>query len=268
MSSEVIKKYIKNNLKSLKRTVVNLHKKWKYRNNSNSEVLWISIGENCLPDDILRRHKRKSFSSVFSSGRSNIEYAIQMERDGYKNLLKRDLLNYFPDGDNSVLRSIFYKDCEGEYSERHMIGFEFTHHDPLKIKEDGRAFKRRISRQLKYRGKKDFIFFYHHRVTEKSDLPLLRRNLNDFLSFYNINNCNCQIVLFYQNIIMRSEEKHIDFTAFDTGLLEFLCHTHDMWGGDDPEIFWAKGDDDLFTEIFSTVDNYKFKKGVGKVVEH
>ena len=158
MSSEVIKQYIKNNLKSLKRTVVNLHK-----NGSTVIILTRRFfdfnRENCLPDDILRRHKRKSFSSVFSSGRSNIEYAIQMERDGYKNLLKRDFLRYFPDGDNSVLRSIFYKDCEGQYSERHMIGFEFTHHDPLKIKEDGRAFKRRISRQLKYRGKKILFSF-------------------------------------------------------------------------------------------------------------
>ncbi|CAI2790390.1 Putative papain-like cysteine peptidase (DUF1796) [Serratia grimesii] len=261
MSTEVIKQLLRNNLKSLKRTISNLYKKWKYRDNFNSEVLWISLGENCLPDDILRRHNRKSFSSVFSSGRSNIEYILQMEKDSYRNLLKKDNLKHFPDGEHSVVRSTFYKNCVGQYSERHMLGFEFSHHDPLRVKEDNRAFKRRIARQLKYRGNKNFVFFYHHRLTEKSDLSLLRDNLKELLSFYNTKDCDCKVVLFYQNIISKNHEKGVNLTSHDTGLLEFECLTHEMWGGDDHDTFWAKNDDALFAKIFSTVDKVSMNKG-------
>lgn len=256
MKSESIKQQVRNHLKSLKRTISNLHKKWQYRNNPVSEVIWISLGENCLPDDILRRHNRKSFSSVFSSGRSNIEYILQMEKDNYQHLLKKEYLQHFPDGAHSVVRSTFYNNCIGQYSERHMLGFEFTHHDPLSIKEDNRAFKRRIARQLEYRGNKNFVFLYHHRITENSAFPLLREHLNEFLSLYKSKECDCKLVLFYQNIIPANDTKRIDFTLHDTGLLEFECHTHEIWGGDDLETFWARKDDALFADMFTTVDNY------------
>lgn len=62
------------------------------------------------------------------------------------------------------------------------------------------------------------------------------------------------MVLFYQNIIDRSVEKFMDFNFHKSGLLEFVCHTHDIWGGDDLDTFWAKKDDRLFAEMFSKVD--------------
>lgn len=261
MNGDVFKRQVKSNLKSLKRMIVNLHKKWRYRHNFNSKVLWVSLGENCLADDILRRHNRKSFSSVFSSGRSNIEYIIEMERDDYKNLLKHEFLQHFPDGENAVVRSTFYKNCVGHYSERHMLGFEFSHHDPLRVSEDNRAFKRRISRQLQYRGTKNFVFLYHHRITEKSDLTRLRAHLNELLSFYNINGCDCKVVLFYQNIVAENQAKRLDFIAQHGGLLEFVCQTHELWGGDDLDTFWAKKDDALFAEMFNIVDKYDIREG-------
>lgn len=268
MNGEALKLQVKNNLKSLKRTVVNLHKKWRYRHNFRSEVLWISLGENCLSDDILRRHNRKSFSSVFSSGRSNIEYIIQMERDNYRNLLKHEFLQHFPDGEQTVVRSTFYKNCAGRYSERHMLGFEFSHHDPLRVKEDNRAFKRRVKRQLTYRGNKNFVFLYHHRVTGHSDLPLLRVHLHELLSLYNVKGCDCKVVLFYQNLVAEHLPRRVDCISQEGGLLEFVCHTHELWGGDDLETFWARKDDALFAEMFDVVDKHGVLEGELAIVGH
>lgn len=261
MKSEVVKQQVRNHLKSLKRTITHLRKKWKYRHSGDSDVYWISMGENCLPDDILRRHNRKSFSSIFSSGRSNIEYILQMEKDNYQNLLDKTHLQHFPDGDHSVVRSTYYKHCVGQYSERHMLGFEFTHHDPLSISADKQTFKRRIERQLAWRGNKNFVFLYHHRVTADSDLALLRAHLNELLSLYNAKGCECEVVLFYQNIVPQETQKRIDFTPHHSGLLEFACHTHEIWGGEDQDTFWARKDDALFTDMFDTVDRYNLSKG-------
>jgi hypothetical protein len=251
----IMNQYLKNNFRSFKRTIKNMYKKWKNKDNLKADTLWVSMGENCLPDDILRRHNRKSFSTVFSSGRSNIEYILQMEYDNYTNLLKKDYLVQCPDGTNSVIRSTYYKKCNDKYSPRHMLGFEFTHHNPLKVREDNRAFKRRISRQIQLRGTRNFVFLYHHRITDNSNISSLRSHLNELLSLYNIENRNCKVVLFYQNIIGRSAEKFIDFNFHKSGLLEFVCHTHDIWGGDDLDTFWAKKDDRLFAEMFSKVDD-------------
>ncbi len=256
MNGETFKQRVLDYLKSLKKTVFNIYKKWQYRNNFKAQFLWISLGENCLPDDILRRHNRKSFSSVFSSCRSNIEYILQMEKEAYQNLLNKEYLQYVNNGKHSVVRSTYYKNCLARYSERHMLGFEFSHHDPLRVKEDYRAFRRRIDRQLTYRGSRCFVFLYHHRITDASDISLLRANLNEFLTLYHTEGCESKIVLFYQVIINEDETKHIDFTLHKTGLLEFKCYTHEIWGGDNQEIFWAKKDDALFAEMFNIVDRY------------
>ena len=257
MPAKKVIQQTKNSLRSLKRTAKNLHKRWKNRANLEADTLWVSIGENCLADDILRRHNRKSYSTVFSSGRSNIEYVLQMEKDNYINLLKEEHLKIFSESEGAVVRSTYYKECQGTYSPRHMLGFEFSHHNPLDVGEDKRAFGRRISRQLAFRGEKNFIFLYHHRMTEHSDLAQLKSHLNELLAIYNAKGRQCQVALFYQSIIGRSDEKSLSVTSHDTGLLEFVCHTHDVWGGDDQDIFWARNDDALFTEMFSIVDSSK-----------
>jgi hypothetical protein len=179
-----------------------------------------------------------------------------MEKEDYHNLLKKDYLDYFPDGNQSVVRSTYYKNCIGQYSERHMQGFEFSHHDPLGVKEDNRAFKRRINRQLMNRGKRKFTFLYHHRITQDSDLSLLRKHLNELLSRYVTPNCESNAILFYQDIIERKDIKKLSFVPHDTGLLEFVFHTYEIWGGDDLETFWAKKDDSLFAEMFGVIDDY------------
>jgi len=109
-----------------------------------------------------------------------------------------------------------------------MLGFEFFHHDPLRVKEDKCTFKRRIERQLKYRGNRNFDFLYHHRITDSSDLSLLRAHLHELLSFYNVRGCECKVVLFYQNIIAENLTTRIDFIPQDSGLLEFICHTPEL----------------------------------------
>ena len=53
------------------------------------KYLYLSLGENCLPDGILKRYGLKSFSTPYSSARSNIQYAIENELNNYTELLNR-----------------------------------------------------------------------------------------------------------------------------------------------------------------------------------
>ncbi|RAY97056.1 hypothetical protein DP187_21280 [Enterobacter cloacae] len=121
------------------------------------------------------------------------------------------------------------------------------------VREDNRAFSTPNFTSVSIQWNKGF-FFYHHRITEDTNISSLRSHLSEFLSLYNIKDRKCKVVLFYQNIVDKSVEKFIDFSLPETGLLEFVCHTHDIWGGDDLETFWAKKDDELFVSMLSKVD--------------
>ena len=61
---------------------------------SDEQPLFVSIGENCLADDILQRHGQKAFSTPYSFARSNIDYAIKLEETEYNTLLLPDNLYY------------------------------------------------------------------------------------------------------------------------------------------------------------------------------
>lgn len=93
--------------------------------------MWLFLVEKCLPDGVLKRHSRKSFSTLYSSGRSNIDYALQLEIEAFHGLLQKDNLCFDDVWGTKVVRStrinrsddIFEPDCSK--------GFEFTHHNPI-----------------------------------------------------------------------------------------------------------------------------------------
>ncbi|MDR0364824.1 MAG: DUF1796 family putative cysteine peptidase [Bacteroidales bacterium] len=57
-------------------------------------ILYLSIGENCLADIILKRHELKAFSTPYSHARSNIDYVIKLEKSAYSGLLAPGNLFY------------------------------------------------------------------------------------------------------------------------------------------------------------------------------
>lgn len=232
---------------------------YRNRHRSKQQVLWLSLGENCLPDDILQRYNRKSYSSPYSSGRVNIDYATHLEKEGYKNLLEKEYLAYGEVAGERVVRSTYYNQCDDIFEVSSARGFEFTHHDPLSLSVDRNSFERRIGRLNEARYNKDFVFFYHHRRNEKSNFELLRKKLNDFRSFYSGDKTRCAIVLFYQSIVNENDQRRLEVHPINADLIEFIFHTKDMWSGNDNDIFWARVDDDLIAKMFEEIDrHFKF----------
>lgn len=221
---------------------------------AHDRLLWLSLGENCLPDDILKRHGRKSFSTPYSSGRSNIDYAIALERCNYEGLLDSASLKYSEDVAKPVVRSSRYQTSADIFDPWHSKGFEFTHHDVLKSAEALDSYRRKVDRLLDARGRQDVLFLYHHRTTARSDLAQLRLKLKEFQGLYQSGDVRCVMVLFHQSLIAEGDRRRLQSDAFGSDLLEFVLHTRFRWGGNDPEIFWARNDDDLFRELFAAVD--------------
>ena len=215
----------------------------------DDDYLWLSLGENCLSDSILERSDLKSYSSIYGSARSNIDYGIAMQSQNYKGLFNKDNAVYGSLYGADRLRSSLYNKSDDIFHEIHSNGFEFTHHDWVKNESFIKTFERRIARTQESIGKKNFVFLYHHRYTEKSDISLLVNKLHEFKNFFEVNDKVCHIILFYQNKISSPSERKISMKNENSGVIEFIFHTQDIWGGSNDDIFWARVDDDLIKEM-------------------
>ena len=224
--------------------------------NTLTQRLWLSLGENCLADGILKRFARKSFSTPYSHGRSNIDYAIALEECGYEKLLDKNCLVVGEAWGQRVVRSSLYVDSAPIFDPSCTRGFEFTHHDPLESASDCESYQRKISRLLEIHSSYDVIFLYHHRKNDSTNLKLLREKLEKSKSFYCGNGHTCCIVLFYQTIVATEMSRGLVCKAIWNEVLEFEFCTVNFWGGVNQDVFWARVDDDLISEMFDRVDSY------------
>lgn len=217
-------------------------------------MLWISIGENCLADHILNRYGLKSFSTQFSSCRSNIDYLIAMEKNYYVDMLDKNFLKYeISKAGAQVIIHQNYMKCDNIFA--HKIGFEFTHHDVIGNEAHREAYQRRITRLLRLRrsGEKLF-FFYHYRLNIPHDLDTVMDKLNQFALFYRPKNRLCKVVVFTQAIVNSIEERRLEQLPHKGCVYPFRLHTRDIWSGMDPNILWAINDDDLIQQMFLAIN--------------
>jgi hypothetical protein len=215
---------------------------------------WLSMGENCLPDDILKRHGRKSFSTPFSPCRSNIDYVLQLEREGYDQLLDPVKMVVGDAWGKRVIRSTTVINCAPLFDPAHRLGFEFTHHDPIASAEDRESFRRKIERLAKVKGSEDVVFLYHHRRNKNSDLAIVRSTLAELIGHYESENARCNVVLFQQTLVAQAEDRRLESLGMQNGVIEFVLHTQKVWGGTVADEFWARTDDDLLQDMLQQAE--------------
>jgi hypothetical protein len=234
---------------------------------NSKPLLWLSIGENCLPDGILKRHDLKSFSTPYSHGRTNIDYAIELEKQNYATLLSKNNLVYEDTwGGAKVVRSSHIKKSDDLYDISSSKGFEFTHHDTISSEKDIESYNRKIERLLSIRKKQDVIFLYHHRKNQKTDITQINLKLEEFRQFYKAEATTCYVAFFYQTIINDKSERRLEARINEGNILEFNYYTELLWGGNDQDVFWAKNDDDLISDMFIQIErNIKLTQPIQKL---
>ena len=217
----------------------------------------MSIGENCLTDDILKRYKFKSFSTPYSSGRTNIDYVIQLETMDHSYFLNNNYLEYgMAYGKTKVVRSKIITNSSNIYANGHMDGFELTHNDIISSMKEKNKIKRRIERMRYYKGKKNIVFFYHYRYNENMNLEKIINKMEILLNIYNSKQSKSLAVIFTQEIIKLMDRKSIEFLKAKDNILLFTFKTYEFWGGDDQDIFYARVDEDLIKAMMNQVKEY------------
>jgi hypothetical protein len=153
-----------------------------------------------------------------------------------------------------VVRSTLITQADNIFEPSCSKGFEFTHHNPINSTVDLESQLRKIARLLQVRRTRDVVFLYFHRVTQNSDIDLLHQKLRAFAGLYESDAARCQIILFYQNIVQNPADRRLDWTRVDRTLSSVVFHTLERWGGKNPEVFWARSDDDLFETLFEAFE--------------
>ena len=246
---------MKKQLREIKKTLKQIYRKL---NLKFSNRVYVSFGENCLTDDILDRHKLKSFSTPYSSMISNAEYILNIEQSDFNDFLNLEYLEYQkhkskgPHNGKLVPCSTIYNKTKNEYLGDKNYGFEFTHHDVIGSKEIRDKIQQRVDRMVQLRSKKKFIIFYHHRKNEKTNIEILLKDLQKIQEIYSIGKYKAEIVFFTQNLISKKENRSFNYEK-KYGIHCFFFQSILPWiGGND---FWAKKDDDLIKEMVKFAKN-------------
>ncbi|WP_298553314.1 DUF1796 family putative cysteine peptidase [uncultured Algibacter sp.] len=238
---------------TLKDIIKKLIRKYENYKHKNSNVYYISIGENCLTDNILNRFRIKSFSTPYSHGRSNLDYAIQLEKENYCNLLNSEHLFYEYIGETKVVRNKFYSKSDNIYIKLHQHGFEFTHHDVINNDLHRKSYERKLLRMKSLDKRKKIKFIYHYRHSNNKDLKLIAKKAEEFLICYQKKGVKCEFIFFTQEIILNKEERDIIKIHDENSVKGYSLKTLEIWQGDDQDVFWARKDDDLISKMIKDI---------------
>ncbi len=240
-------------MKKIKQILKKIFNKYTKLKKQFSNIYYISIGENCLTDNILERHNLKSFSTPYSHGRSNIDYAITLEKNNYYNLLESKYLFYDYFGSTKVVRNNYYSKSENIFHEFQQNGFEFTHHDVINNKSHIKSYHRKVLRMKSFKKNNKIKFLYHYRSNKYRDLKLIIIKGQEFLSYYQKRNIKCEFIFFSQNIISNKEERKLLKIHDSNNIKGYILNTLEVWTGDDLDVFWARKDDDLFSLMIKEI---------------
>lgn len=210
-------------------------------------IRYVSIGENCLVDELLKKVMLKAESYPFGSGRFNIDYITSVVQEDFKNLLLTENLKYETVDGKQVVKNTFYKTKNDIFCPTVSSDYEFTHHDVLNEK-DKQSIERKIARfkEMMKSGDK-VVFIYNYRYSTKQNVSKVTALLNDFLQLIKTKyNKNADVILFYQTLNDKKREYTIT-TSGNVTLCEFI--TKEAWVGDDN--YDGSKDMDLFRKVLA-----------------
>jgi hypothetical protein len=223
------------------------------------ELTFVSIGENCLIDEILKDSKLRTATYPFGSGRFNIEYILEICKEEFEHFLDENFLYYATVENKIVVKNNFYNCKLNIYESSVCNDVEFTHHDVFKPNVRD-SFLRKIER-FKYATNQpaDYVFMYYHRFSSNTDIEKIKELLMDWSDWIEQKSLiKPKIVFIHQELIKNKEERKVSLKDFSCGK-EVIFYTLDLWSG--PELWSAAKDRDLFKSFFYSKEILKWIYG-------
>lgn len=61
--------------------------------------------------------------------------------------------------------------------------------------------------------------------------------------------------IFYQTVVLEKANRDLEIVCNGSDILEFNFKTMHLWGGDNPELFWGRVDEDLIEKMVFCIKN-------------
>jgi len=223
------------------------------------DITIVSLGENCLVDEVLKDFKLRKETFPFGSGRFNIEYILSICKDNFENLLNTQHLRYAEVDGVKVVKNSFYSCQHQIYDASVCDDVEFTHHDPFqpKIRE---SLQRKIVRfQFALENPDKFVFIYYYRHSELRNKLTLISELEKWVGWVEKKSMRKpKVILIHQEIVSSSGDRGLTVQPHHWGL-EVSMQTLEIWTG--PELWSAPHDRDLFDKLLNANSTLKFMYG-------
>lgn len=221
------------------------------------EVTFLPIGENCLAHGVLRRHGLTAMPTPFSHARSNIDYAIQMVESGFRDMLDPAYLTHAPRGAQSLVINTLYTCDKGLFHGTVANGFEFSHHDVIANATAHDSYQRKANRFMESLDDSGpACLIYHYRLHPGQDIGRVVEKLERLRAYWSAKTARpISTVMFTQAIVPDDDQRRVEITRRGDIMVAVL-HTRQAWGGNDNDVFWGRGDDDLFDQAFAAFQDH------------
>ena len=221
-----------------------------------SKITYISLGENCLIDEILKDFKLRKETFPFGSGRFNIEYISAICHEGFEHFLDDQHLQYAIVENIQVVKNTYYAHQDDIYESTVCDHVEFTHHDVLQpsIKD---SMQRKVERfKDAIRHPQQYVFLYYYRYSLKRDVKRILSHLENWITWTEAQSgITPKLIFIHQDIVATPEERKFQIRAHSWGK-EVCFYTQGIWTGNDN---WAAAPDrDLFEQFLNNNEMMRF----------
>lgn len=204
---------------------------------------WLSLGENCLSQNIINDLGLKTLTSPFAWTSVTIDHILNIQDTEFSKLD----YDYYPVDTNGIAGP-WHKTSKNSddsiFAERHHQMY-FFHNDFLAKEEEYNKIARRFERYHSLAIEKN-VFLYHYRYSNNMNVAYVRSKLEHFIATYYPNSV---AVLLYQTI---APNKSVNLVSESNSVLEFDIHTDMTWDGEN----WnAKNDRWLHKEMIDVVSS-------------
>lgn len=220
-----------------------------------NKAIFLSIGENHLPQAILDRHNLNSIKTPFSNVRSNIDYVTQIFDEDFADLLNKKHLRYSERYGKRILINTKYNCNNSLYHPSVSNYFEFTDSNLIENKDDLEEYNKRISNfNCIIKSDRDLVFLYFHRYKDNSNCAV-EEKLDQFynkIKFKRNSKAKTFLFIIEQKIVSDLSERDLEYQE-NGNIAKFTFCVLNYWEGNNPALLWAYRDDDLILKMFAKI---------------